>query len=304
MANAPGSTNKVVVLVLVVVLVSAVGLSYALLQNIQLPPAPTVPGDIPSTPILDIDEAIQINGDTEFLSYAMEYSLLGNGTRNDPFIIQNLSIVEDGICIDIRNVELSFVIQGCELKSTSDYWGMAIYLRNCDSVRVEECRTEGGISGIEVFECDGITIRKCFVGYTFFGINSSSSHYGFVQGNVIYNTSWAIAAVCTNHTVFESNRIFHNDIGLTSQFSLNCSVISCNITDNNQGVFLDSLCQEWTVCYNRFERNIDGNSKDDGLSNQWDNGYDLGNIWDDYSGVGVYIIPGTAESIDRYPQGL
>lgn len=300
MAGASGSTNKVVVLVLVVVLVSAAGISYSLLQNI----GQDYPEGVQSTPILDIDDAVHIDGDSEFLNFSMEHSLPGTGIQEDPYIIENLSIVEAGVCIDIRNVEASFVIQNCELKSTTDYWGMAIYLGNCDSVRVESCRTEGGISGIELFECDGVIVRNCYIGFTVFGINSSSSHYGFVQGNVIYNSSWALSVVCSNHTVFESNKIFHNEIGLVSQFSFNCSVIRSNITDNAQGIFLDIDCQNWTICYNRFGSNIDGNAKDDGIWNQWDDDQELGNWWDDYSGEAVYAIPGTAESIDRYPQAL
>ncbi|MFW9932522.1 MAG: NosD domain-containing protein, partial [Candidatus Thorarchaeota archaeon] len=283
MANASGSSNKVVVLVLVVILVSAAGISYTLLQNVE---NPNIPDDVPSEPILDIDEAIEINNDTQFQSYVMEHSLPGTGLRDDPYVISGLSIVEDGICIAIRNVEVAFLIQDCALKSTSDYWGMAIYLSKCTSARVEGCRTEGGISGIEFFQCNDAVIMNCYVGFSFFGINSSASHRAFVKGNTIYNTSWAIAAICSNDTVFESNRILYNEIGLTSQFSYNCSIILSNMTDNVKGVFLDVLCQNWTICYNRFERNVDGNARDDGIWNQWDNGDDFGNYWDDYSGVG------------------
>ncbi len=304
MANASGGTNKLIVLILVVILVSAAGFSYTLLQNAENPNDPGGSDDIPSTPILDIDDAIDIHNDTEFQTYAMENSLAGSGAGNDPYVIQNLSIVEEGICIAIRNVEASFVIQNCELKSTTDYWGMAIYLENCNSARVEGCRTEGGISGIEFFECNGVVVRNCYVGYTFSGINSSLSHYGFIQGNIIYETGWAISAVGSNHTVFESNRLFQNDAGLYSQFSVNCSIIRCNITDNTEGVILELECHNWTICYNHFERNVDGNAKDDGFWNQWDDGQEMGNFWDDYSGEGIYVIPGTAESIDRYPQGL
>ena len=45
-------------------------------------------------------------------------------------------------------------------------------------------------------------------------------------------------------------------------------------------------------------------ASDDAVNNQWDDGVSMGNFWGDYIGVGVYNIPGSAGSVDRYPFGI
>ena len=300
MASAPGGTNKMVGLILVVVLASAAGFSYVLMTNTE---NPIDSGDGPTSPILDIDDAIRIDGDGEFQNYTVEYSVPGNGTIDNPYVIQNLSIVEEGICIDIRNVEAPFIIRDCELKATAYYWGMAIYLRNCHSATIERCRTEGGISGIEFLGCSEVVVQDCFVSTTCAGINSSISQRTTIRGNTVFNTTYGISVVCSNRTTIESNRMFYNELGLWSQFSYNCTLTRCNVTDNKLGVHIDVGCQSWVIHSSGFARNMDGNAKDDGSMNQWDDGVSIGNIWDDYSGIGWYSIPGTAASSDRFPRG-
>ena len=280
-------------LILVVVLASAAAFSYVVMTN---------PGNDSTNPILDIDEAIHIDGDGEFQGYVGEHSVPGNGTPEEPYIIQNMSIVEEGICIDIRNVEAPFIIRDCELKATAYYWGMAIYLRNCHSAAIERCRTEGGISGIECFDCSDVVVEDCIVSASSFGINSSLSQRTIIRGNTVSNTTWGISIVGSNGTAIQGNRMIHNDLGLMSQSSYNCTLVHCNVTENKLGVYIDVRCSNWVIHSNRFAGNTDGNAKDDGSMNQWDDGVSTGNIWDDYSGIGWYLIPGTAGSTDCFPR--
>ena len=300
MANAPGNTNRMVGLILVVVLVSAAAFSYVLTTNTE---NRNDSGDGPTSPILDIDDAIHIDGDGEFLNFTIEYSVPGNGTLEYPYVIQNLSIVEDGNCIDIRNVEASFIIRGCELKTTSDYWGIALYLGNCHSAIIENCRAEGGMSGIECFDCSDVVVEDCSVRFSFFGINSSLSQRPIIRGNTVSNNTYGITIIGSNETIIESNRISYNEVGLCSQFSYNCTLTHCNVTNNKLGVHIDVGCRSWVIHSNRFAGNMDGNAKDDGSMNQWDDGIGIGNTWDDYFGIGWYSIPGTANSSDRFPRG-
>jgi parallel beta-helix repeat protein len=299
--NTSGSTNKSLVMILVIVLISAAAFSYMLLSN-PVNPTTTRIYDVPTTPILDIDDAIHINGDGEFENYTIEHSVPGNGTADSPFVIQNLSIVEEDMCIDIRNVSSSFIIRNCELNATADYWGIALYLSNCHNAIIDSCRAEGRISGIEFFDCNDILVTNCFVSASFFGINSSISQRAVIRANSVYNTTWGISMIGSNDAVVERNRMFCNELGLISQFSKNCTLMLCNITDNKLGVRLHVGCQNWVISTNRFEGNTEGNAQDDGAMNQWDDGISVGNIWDDYLGTGLYSIPGSAGSSDRFPK--
>jgi len=84
----------------------------------------------------------------------------------------------------------------------------------------------------------------------------------------------------------------------------------CNVTLNEihsslgLGVRVDQNSEQNYFVSNIFYLNAGGNALDDGVSNQWDDGVSIGNTWDDYSGTGVYQIPGAAESIDHYPKAI
>jgi hypothetical protein len=55
------------------------------------------------------------------------------------------------------------------------------------------------------------------------------------------------------------------------------------------------------IYLNRFGYNTEANAWDDGVSNHWDDGLFVGNWWKDYDGVGTYLIPGDAQSVDHFP---
>lgn len=288
-------------MVIIVILISAASVAYVFLGGLG-GPGNDGNANVPDTPILNINPVIHIDGDAALHSLVVNSSWAGDGTPENPYIIENQSIAEPGNCIDIRSVEASFVIQQCELATTLEYAGTAIYLENCSSATVRDCHTEGGISGIEFFLCSDTEVSDCIVSHTMFGINSSVSQRSVIKGNTIAETTWGISLVASNGTVVMDNEILGNEIGLESQFSFNCLLIHCNITNNTNGVHLDEGCQNWAVYNNSFSASASGNALDDGTSNTWDDNVSLGNTWDDYSGEGWYSIPGTAGSVDRFPQ--
>ncbi len=56
---------------------------------------------------------------------------------------------------------------------------------------------------------------------------------------------------------------------------------------------------------NQLGYNGESNASDEeGTDNSWDDGVSLGNYWGDYDGTGVYTIPGSTGSVDRYPRKM
>jgi parallel beta-helix repeat protein len=300
-ASASGSTSRVLVLVIIVILVSAASVAYVFLGGLG-ETGNDGNGAVPTSPILNINPAIHIDGDAALHSLVVNNSWTGDGTPENPYIIENQSIAEPSNCIDIRNVEASFIIQQCELATTLDNAGTAIYLMRCSNAVIRNCRTEGGISGIEFFLCNDVEVSDCIVSHTIFGINSSVSQRALIKGNTIVESWWGISIVASNETTVIDNEISGCETGLESQFSFSCLLNHCNITNNTLGVHLDVGCQNWTVYANSFSASANGNALDDGTNNLWDDNVSIGNIWDDYSGEGWYSIPGTAGSVDRFPQ--
>jgi parallel beta-helix repeat protein len=88
-------------------------------------------------------------------------------------------------------------------------------------------------------------------------------------------------------------------------------VITWNEIVYNDGIGIDLLRSFWcTIHSNTIADNAEDNARDrvgwcdEVLENLWDDGIDTGNSWGDYSGSGVYVIPGDRGSVDRYPNGL
>jgi len=66
----------------------------------------------------NLHDEIYVDGDLNMTAMVEEYGFQGSGSGSNPYIIENLSIVSSGYCIFIRNVEASFIIRNCQLKSS------------------------------------------------------------------------------------------------------------------------------------------------------------------------------------------
>ena len=120
------------------------------------------------------------------------------------------------------------------------------------------------------------------------------------------------------------------DTGIRSEYVFNISISECIFASNGgTGIYfshtLNSTIKDSIILYNGgggirfyyytqycfvFGNEIGWNGYsgsycyDSGLNNTWDNGVDMGNWWSDYGGSGVFLIGGSAGSIDRFPMIL
>jgi len=76
-------------------------------------------------------------------------------------------------------------------------------------------------------------------------------------------------------------------------------------TGNSEyGVLLGPNSSGDVIFLNVIGPNGVANARDRGSANKWDDDVSLGNYWSDYNGTGVYPIPGTAGSVDRFPSSI
>ncbi len=151
-------------------------------------------------------------------------------------------------------------------------------------------------------------------------------HYGSAStmiGNVASNaTDYGFHFVSHKHLTMTMNSAINNgrtgflldadECTLTSNAAISngergfllsgsdCMLINNTAADNVCGICLSRSSQDVSLSLNRLYDNTQHNAVDNGTANAWDNGTH-GNYWDDYDGEGVYLIPGSAESIDNHP---
>jgi len=236
---------------------------------------------------------IYINGDTEL---GLFQNKTGNGTVNDPYIIENFEIDAGGInsSIWIENVHDYLVIKNCFLNnSATGPFDSGIRLENCDNINITGCNITSNSYGIYLFSSDNINISNNFI----FNNNKHGIWFSYSDNNkVINNSIWTNNETGIDLGISSFNIITKNEISVNSQYGINVETISIN----------NSIYQ------NSFVNNSMGDAIDDGTQNSWDNGI-LGNYWENYSIIypdasndGLiwnvsYEINGSAGALDRYP---
>ena len=191
-----------------------------------------------------------------------------------------------------------------------------INILKSDVCSVENFEIDESSVGIYTGYSPKTVIRNNTIHDTTRGIYLSNCNFSTISKNRIFEVErHGILVSRSNNTVIEENDVtycakpqyyyWYNEKHLNSAIDLYYSdhsfVINNTVLDNYGYGIRISASTNVTVYYNRLSGNAEGNAIDSGTSNQWDDGVSMGNYWGDYIGVGMYNIPGSAGSVDRYP---
>ena len=141
---------------------------------------------------------------------------------------------------------------------------------------------------VSIFTADEVSILD---NYFLDGLKVSESDDLIISSNLFYQSS---------------------DFGL-SLTGIYSGVTTCSIHHNvfqentGYGISLESWASNNEIYLNEFIDNNNGNvqAKDNGSSNTWYNASTgIGNRWSDYDGSGTYLIDGSANSVDLYPEAI
>jgi parallel beta-helix repeat protein len=329
MVQSSGGSGKSVIMVVVVIGIAASAfLLYS--GNFDDSTIPTNSGPHPPAPGTYIDhEPIIILGDYELTQHAQQGGWNGDGTDKNPFIIEGLRIVTEGRhCIKIENVvEYHFLVRNCHLIANDESWGVCIKVYNCVNGVVENCTMETGYQGADFWQASDCRISNCYISGVGCGINLTDTERIVVDDNWVEDSWWALMLCLANDTHVSDNYLRKSEVGVNSQFSRRTILDNNTIVNNLTGLNVENSCMNWTITHCSFLNNTDTgikltattenfallnnligwngvNARDDGHLNKWDDGIAQGNAWSDYEGSGVYVIPGSASSVDNFPSVL
>lgn len=291
---------------------------------------PTNSSSYPPTPGTYVDhEPIIISGDYELAQQAQQNGWNGDGTDDNPFIIEGLMIVSEGHhCIRIESVtEYHFIVRNCRLVANDESWGVCIRVYGCVNGAVENCTMETGYQGADFWQSNDCRLSKCNISGVGCGINLTETERILVDENWVEDCWWALMLCMAYDTHVSDNYLRKSEVGVNSQFSGRTMLDNNTIVDNLTGFNVENSCMNWTITHCSFLNNTDTgirltattenftlynnligwnamNAQDDGHLNKWDDGVAQGNAWSDYEGSGVYVIPGSASSVDNFPSVL
>ncbi len=175
----------------------------------------------------------------------------GNGTEEDPYIIEDWIIVDDGSAsmgIFINNTDAFFVIINCTISDFSDKYDDGIRFNNVENGRIEDTQVYRNDNGIEVEQSTNIDITNCTcyenVGdkdsWWSSGIDCYNSSYITIMACEGYNNQFAgTSLVDVIHGVITNSIFYNNDdfgIELDGGLSLYNTVRNCKVFNNTWGI--------------------------------------------------------------------
>jgi parallel beta-helix repeat protein len=256
---------------------------------------------------------ITIESDSDFET--QDWS--GNGSINNPYLIEGLQIVITETyqsCITIQNVSSYYVIQDCSfsyddrIESEQRQRGYGVTLIRTLNGRIVNCTFKFLEYGLYTYASSRCTMENCTYAFSRVGVNLRSSTDWIIVNSSFMHCFDGFQLDSVSASIVANNTVLFNEIGVLMYTTSECNLTSNLIAYNTViGVSLSFGCSMNHIFNNRIafnqEESIheDVNAQDDGYDNLWDDNVSVGNEWGDYSGIGVYAIPGSAGSIDRYP---
>lgn len=185
---------------------------------------------------------ILINGNSDWIFYkSLEYCT-GNGTYSQPYIIDGLTINEDGpSCIHIENTNVYFIIRNCTLIN-SEPFGTGIEIQNVTNSQLiaNNCSWKFSSSnsyfGIHLNNCYNNTIQNNTANNGWVGITLLNSNKTEISGNSVNNNlgshvysdrGYGIFLYESNNNSIVGNMVNYNAVGIGLNQS-NYNLISGN----------------------------------------------------------------------------
>ncbi len=180
---------------------------------------------------------------------------------------------------------------------------------------VDEVITSTDYGQLLLANCTGVTIQECIFPDVDLPVTLSICSECNLIGNNFTDNAASVYLIYSSQNLIKENYFINGKGGkyaLGIFFSSSNNSIINNHFENNKdyAIWIHESANN-TVYYNNFINN-NPTGQPEGTSQAFDNGLDniwynmdtkKGNYWDDYSGVGSYLIDGIANSEDPFPLG-
>ncbi|MFX0208305.1 MAG: nitrous oxide reductase family maturation protein NosD, partial [Candidatus Hodarchaeota archaeon] len=239
-------------------------------------------------------------------------------------VVNNLCTNNDDIGIFLENCKATTIINNtcshnlygiCISNSNSTVLSnntcrvnyIGIYLFNSDSVAFYNNSCTQNIQGISLVNSENTilfdnTCSQNFLGFHLFNFGNTI----LMENTCTHNVEEGIKLYSSKNITLTNNTFAENNgVGVNLIASDECLIIWNMLAENKGvGVYLSSGCETNQIHHNIFLNNKNGGTQacDKGTSNFWFDKSSLkGNEWSDHTGIGEYLIDGSAGNSDPYP---
>ena len=167
-----------------------------------------------------VSYTIHVDGNADFHQKAVTYNFFGDGTYNNPYIIENYEIVASvGHGIHIQNTDIYFIIRNVRVSNglLNNYFGF--YFESVTHGKLENNTAKNNI----------------------YGFLLKDSYNNSLEGNTAIDNINGIIINSSNFNTLTFNNIMNNRHGLSLDSSYNNALMSNEIKDNTYlGIYLGS----------------------------------------------------------------
>jgi parallel beta-helix repeat protein len=235
-------------------ILTATGLVYVLMLPPAIPPPPPPPPfEQPPTPLqLTPHGNITIDGDANFSDTALLEGWPGDGSHEDPFIIDGLDIdLGGGVghCIGISNTRVNFTISNCTLTGAILYWapesmdfgtdeGSGILLNNVTNGELVDNNCNNNTKGIYLYRSDFNTVANNTCSNNGAGIHLRGGYSNTIANNTCSNNGAGIFLWGSDSNTIANNTCNNNEVGIRLWTSDSNTVANNTCSNNGAGIRL------------------------------------------------------------------
>ncbi|MHA1943898.1 MAG: right-handed parallel beta-helix repeat-containing protein, partial [Candidatus Thorarchaeota archaeon] len=206
-------------------------------------------------------DPIHIVGDSNFTATALIEGWEGNGTLENPFIIENLSITSGGSAtprVNISNTRVHFVIQNCELAYGSSSRGLN--LDNVHNGRIINNTCTGNYFGIYLIDSWYNTIVDNNCSFNDYGMSIDYSWHNTIINNICTNNpGWGIHLWHSPYTTVDNCTVIDNYNGMLVSDSDYSTIANNNVSGQvSYGIYVENFAQYVTLANNTCNDNFRG----------------------------------------------
>jgi parallel beta-helix repeat protein len=147
----------------------------------------------------------------------------GGGTRENPYIIENLEIDAGGggNCITIQNTTKWLVIRNCTLVGGTTSLAAGVFLNGCVYTKIINCSIHHNTYGINLNDTWGVTISRNNISSNVLdGISLQAPYYANIYGNIIdKNNGTGVFLNNSIQSMVYNNTIHGNMLGAIMEIS-------------------------------------------------------------------------------------
>ncbi|UCE11525.1 MAG: right-handed parallel beta-helix repeat-containing protein [Candidatus Thorarchaeota archaeon] len=164
----------------------------------------------------------------------------GNGTVENPYVIEGLSIQSEENCIFVTRTSVHFVVRDCRLSSGDDDKGIGIFLLKVSNAVLENITITDLSTGILVDRVAYTSISRVVLSNIKTGIVLDRSSDILVNQTSVSDSVYGVHVSKSQDCVIRDSEVSNSDIGVLTEGSLDVTLSGNLVYDCTHGFFIHS----------------------------------------------------------------